>query len=613
MKTVHRAHQSLQGVPFTQVTIRDAFWAPRLKAHQHSTLRACLEQCEKTGRIANFAKAAGRMEGDFEGIFFNDSDVYKVLEGVAYSLMNQPDVALEKKADEIIALIAAAQEEDGYLLCYFTLVAPDKKWTDMDKHEMYCGGHLIEAAIAYKQATGKRTLLDVACKLADHYDALFGPGKRHWVPGHEEIELALVKLYRETGQERYWKLAQWLLEERGHGHGEGAIWDKPEWGPAYCQDDKPIREMTHVHGHAVRAMYLYTAIADVAAMTGDEGYLQALHRLWESVVLRNMYITGGIGPSKHNEGFTEDYDLPNETAYCETCASVGMVYWNHRMNLLHGDGKYADIVERAMYNGALAGVSLSGEQFFYVNPLASNGAHHRVAWYDTSCCPTQISRFIPSIGNYMYATSASGIIVNQYIAGDGIIDWDKGRVKVTQTTNYPWNGDIGIALHLEESSFFSVRLRMPGWCKSAKIAVNGVAVSDYKFVQGYFELERTWQSGDKIAIELDMPVEIVRANLKVKENTGKAAIQRGPLVYCLEEMDNVAGAESCYISLETKFKVEHREDLLEAVSVVKGMNPRAQGEFQLIPYYAWDNREPGWMKVWLEDLRDRDGEHTLYF
>ncbi|WP_254639157.1 glycoside hydrolase family 127 protein [Cohnella sp. GbtcB17] len=325
-----------QGVPFTKVTINDRFWRPRLEVLSKVTIKACLVQCEKTGRISNFAKAAGLMDGAFEGIYFNDSDVYKVLEGAAYLLMSNRDPELEAEIDGIIELIAAAQEPDGYLCTYYTLVAPDSKWTDMEKHEMYNGGHLIEAAVAYFEATGKRKLLDVACRMVDHYDRLFGPGKRHWVEGHEEIELALVKLYRVTQEERYWRLALWLLEERGHGHGKGEIWDKEEWGPAYCQDDVPVRDIEKVTGHAVRAMYLYTAMADVVHASGDPTYVDALHRVWAHTVERNMYVTGGIGPSQHNEGFTHDYDLPNESAYCETCAAIAMAFWNHRMYLLFG-------------------------------------------------------------------------------------------------------------------------------------------------------------------------------------------------------------------------------------------------------------------------------------
>ncbi len=331
----------------------------------------------QTGRIRNFENAALK-QGTHSGIYFDDSDVYKALEGMAYSLQNNPDPVLEAKCDEWIAKFAAAQEKDGYINTYYTLTGLDKRWTEMDKHEMYCAGHMIEAGVAYYNVTGKRNLLDVCIKMADHMMTQFGPGKRDWVPGHEEIELALVKLYQATGEKKYLDFSEWLLDERGKGLGAN---NGEPWDAAYHQDDKPVREMTGIAGHAVRAMYLYCGMADVAAYTGDQGYIDALNRLWDDVVLRNMYITGGIGQSAHNEGFTEDYSLPNLTAYCETCASVGMVYWNWRMNQFTGDSKYVDVMERSMYNGALAGISLNGDRFFYVNPLESLGDHHRKAWY----------------------------------------------------------------------------------------------------------------------------------------------------------------------------------------------------------------------------------------
>ncbi|SEC75314.1 beta-L-arabinofuranosidase domain-containing protein [Paenibacillus sp. GP183] len=600
------AYQTFGHIPFTNVSLEDSFWAPRLRVYKDITLPVCLDQCERTGRITNFAKAAGLMEGEFEGIYFNDSDLYKVLEGAAYSLMTHPDPAIEARIDTIIDLIVAAQEEDGYLMTYFSLKAPDKKWSDMEKHEMYCGGHLIEAAIAYKQATNKTKLLNVACKLADHYDTTFGPGKRHWVDGHEEIELALVKLFNETGEERYWQLAQWLLEERGHGHGVGMIWEKEEWGPKYCQDDKPVRNMSDVGGHAVRAMYLYTAMADVASMNGDAGYLAALDRLWDSVVRRNMYITGGIGPSRHNEGFTEDYDLPNASAYCETCASVGMVLWNHRMNLLHGDSKYVDIVERAMYNGAIAGVSLSGDKFFYVNPLASDGHHHRVEWFDCSCCPTQIARFLPSVGNYVYAASETGVVINLYIQGSGMIALGTNSVELTQKTEYPWDGRIDITVNPKQIREFDIRLRYPGWCQGASVRINGELLENPVMEKGYIKVSREWTTGDTVKLDLEMPVNRVKSHLKVKENEGKVALQRGPLVYCLEAVDQQVPINDISIGPEMNFFKERMKELLNGGWIIRGKCGYEQSELTAIPYYAWDNRESGPMAVWLpEILKDK--------
>jgi DUF1680 family protein len=600
--------QNWQSLSFTKVIIEDDFWQPRLKVLQQVTLPACLQKCEETGRIANFAKAAGLIEGKHEGIYFNDSDVYKVLEGAAYSIMNSPDPILEAEIDRIIELIAAAQEEDGYLSTYFTLVAPESKWTDMEKHEMYNGGHLIEAAVAHYEATGKRKLLDTACKMADHYDSLFGVGKRHWVEGHEEIELALVKLYKATGEPRYKKLALWLLEERGHGHGIGMIWDRAEWGPPYCQDDVPVRDIEKVTGHAVRAMYLYTAMADVVLASGETTYVDALHRTWEHTVDRNMYITGGIGPSQHNEGFTHDYDLPNETAYCETCAAIAMVFWNHRMNLLFGDAKYADLVEREMYNGALAGISLSGDKFFYVNPLASKGDHHRVPWFDTSCCPTSLVRFLPSIGQYMYAISDNGIVVNQFINSEGALEIAEGlTVNLKQETAYPWDGRIELTVNPEREINFTIRLRVPDWCRSYKLTIGGENIASLDMItdRGYLVLERLWSPNDLIVLELDMPVEALRTKSEVEANRGRIAIQRGPIVYCMEQADNLdLTYDSFKISAFEPLKMSYHSDLLGGVTVLSGKEDTGK-PCLWIPYYAWDNREAGFMQVWIQEQENQ--------
>ena len=596
-------------VPFASVKISDDFWRPRISLLKDVTLRVCLYKCEQTGRIANFVKAAGLAEGEFQGIYFDDSDVYKVLEGASYSLMIDRDPELEAEIDRIAELIASAQEEDGYLCTYFTLKEPDRKWTDMEKHEMYCGGHLIEAAVAYYEATGKRTLIDAACRLADHYDSLFGPGKRHWVEGHEEIELALVKLYRVTKEERYWKLSLWLLEERGRGHGVGAIWDKEEWGPGYCQDDVPVKDIRHVKGHAVRAMYLYAAMTDVVHASGNPDYLDALLRVWSHTVERNMYITGGIGPSRHNEGFTHDYDLPNESAYCETCAAIAMAFWNHRMNLLLGDAKYADVVEREMYNGSLAGLSLSGDKFFYVNPLASKGDHHRVEWFDCSCCPTNLARFLPSIGNYVYARSQKGIVVNQYIQGTG--DFRVGgsdtNVRLKQTTAYPWQGDIALEVVPERDEAFEIRMRIPGWCRGYRLAVNGepVPAFEVRLESGYAVLERNWSQGDVVLLQLDMPVEVVRARAEVEADRGMIAIQRGPVVYCVEHADNPhLEYQSFAVRAGEAFAYEYRADVLGGVVLLAGSTGEGK-PCTLIPYYAWDNRQPGFMQVWITEAEDR--------
>lgn len=459
-ETKETPFKKIEQVEFSHVKINDGFWSPRLKKHATTTLAVCIDQIEnQTGRIRNFENAA-KGSGEHSGIFFDDSDVYKAMEGIAYTLINNPNPELEKKADEWIDKFAAAQQPDGYINTYYTLTGLDKRWQNMDKHEMYCAGHMIEAGVAYYQATGKRKLLDVCIRMADHMMSQFGPDKRHWVPGHEEIELALVKLYKVTNNEQYLDFSNWLIEERGHGHGTKG--GEGEWDPFYYQDDKPVREMTDIAGHAVRCMYLYCGMADVAVLKQDTGYMDAMHRLWEDVVLRNMYITGGIGSSRHNEGFTEDYDLPNLDAYCETCASIGMVYWNQRMNQLTGDAKYIDVLERSMYNGALAGISLSGDRFFYVNPLASKGDHHRQEWYGCACCPSQISRFLPSIGNYVYGTSEDAVWVNLYIGNTTELSTGGQTVTLQQETNYPWNGNVKITVsNVKENLNTAFKLRIP--------------------------------------------------------------------------------------------------------------------------------------------------------
>lgn len=583
----------IKQIDFSHVKINDNFWSPRLSKHVSATLPVCIDQIEnQTGRIRNFENAA-KGEGEHSGIFFDDSDVYKALEGMAYSLINNPDSELEKKADEWIDKFAAAQQPDGYINTFYTLTGLDKRWTNMDKHEMYCAGHMIEAGVAYYQATGKRKLLDVCIRMTDHMMSQFGPGKRHWVPGHEEIELALVKLYQTTQEQKYLDFAYWLLEERGHGHG--TMGDEGKWNPVYYQDIVPVRQLTDISGHAVRCMYLYCGMADVAALKNDTGYIAAMDRLWDDVVHRNMYITGGIGSSRDNEGFTEDYDLPNLDAYCETCASVGMVLWNQRMNQLTGDSKYIDVLERSLYNGALAGISLGGDRFFYVNPLESKGDHHRQEWYGCACCPSQLSRFLPSIGNYIYASSDDALWVNLYIGNTGQIRIGETDILLTQETDYPWDGSVKLTISTSLPLEKEIRLRIPNWCKTYDLSINGkrINVSEEK---GYAVI-KDWKSQDVIALDMDMPVEIVAADPHVKENFGKRAIQRGPLVYCMEEIDNPVYFDQIQLSPSTTFQTAFASDILNGIKTIK-TNGRAQSA-TFIPYYAWDNRKAGKMRVWI--------------
>ena len=583
----------IEQIDFSHVKINDNFWSPRLSKHVSATLPVCIDQIEnQTGRIRNFENAA-KGEGEHSGIFFDDSDVYKALEGMAYSLINNPDPELEKKADEWIDKFAAAQQPDGYINTFYTLTGLDKRWTNMDKHEMYCAGHMIEAGVAYYQATGKRKLLDVCIRMTDHMMSQFGPGKRHWVPGHEEIELALVKLYQTTQEQKYLDFAYWLLEERGHGHG--TMGDEGKWDPVYYQDIVPVRRLTDISGHAVRCMYLYCGMADVAALKNDTGYIAAIDRLWDDVVHRNMYITGGIGSSRDNEGFTEDYDLPNLDAYCETCASVGMVLWNQRMNQLTGDSKYIDVLERSLYNGALAGISLGGDRFFYVNPLESKGDHHRQEWYGCACCPSQLSRFLPSIGNYIYASSDDALWVNLYIGNTGQIRIGETDILLTQETDYPWDGSVKLTISTSQPLEKEIRLRIPDWCKTYDLSINGKRINVPK-EKGYAVI-KDWKSQDVIALDMDMPVEIVAADPHVKENFGKRVIQRGPLVYCMEEIDNPEYFDQIQLSPSTTFQTAFVSDILNGIKTIK-TNGRAQSA-TFIPYYAWDNRKAGKMRVWI--------------
>ena len=583
----------IEQIDFSHVKINDNFWSPRLSKHVSATLPVCIDQIEnQTGRIRNFENAA-KGEGEHSGIFFDDSDVYKALEGMAYSLINNPDPELEKKADEWIDKFAAAQQPDGYINTFYTLTGLDKRWTNMDKHEMYCAGHMIEAGVAYYQATGKRKLLDVCIRMTDHMMSQFGPGKRHWVPGHEEIELALVKLYQTTQEQKYLDFAYWLLEERGHGHG--TMGDEGKWNPVYYQDIVPVRQLTDISGHAVRCMYLYCGMADVAALKNDTGYIAAMDRLWDDVVHRNMYITGGIGSSRDNEGFTEDYDLPNLDAYCETCASVGMVLWNQRMNQLTGDSKYIDVLERSLYNGALAGISLGGDRFFYVNPLESKGDHHRQEWYGCACCPSQLSRFLPSIGNYIYASSDDALWVNLYIGNTGQIRIGETDILLTQETDYPWDGSVKLTISTSQPLEKEIRLRIPDWCKTYDLSINGKRINVPK-EKGYAVI-KDWKSQDVIALDMDMPVEIVAADPHVKENFDKRAIQRGPLVYCMEERDNPVYFDQIQLSPSTTFQTAFASDILNGIKTIK-TNGRAQSA-TFIPYYAWDNRKAGKMRVWI--------------
>ena len=595
---------NLSPVPFTAVKVQDHFWSPRIKLNLEKVLPHNFQFCESTGRIGNFAKAAGLEEGPFKGIFYDDSDVYKVIEGAAYSLAHVRDPGLEKTTDAVIDKIAAAQQSDGYLYTFYTVNKQlDRRYSEMYKmHELYCAGHLIEAAVAYHQSTGKRKLLDVAIKLADHIESVFGPDKRRDIDGHQEIELALYKLARHAGDEKYAKLAEFFINERGNNA------DKHRRPHAdYAQDEKPIRAFEEITGHAVRAMYYFSGATDLAARTNDRALIAALDKLWHDVVHRKMYITGGIGPSAHNEGFTVPYDLPNDSAYAETCAAVGMAFWNHRLALLHGDAKYADVMERSIYNGLISGVSLTGDKFFYVNPLGSRGRHHRKEWYSTSCCPTNVVRFLPTVGGYAYATSTNAIYVNLFVTGAAEATVNGTKVTIAQHTHYPWDGNVKFTLNPEKGAEFALNLRIPSWSRNATIKINGESLK-LEMSKGYARLHRAWKANDTVELVLPMPVERVKAHPNVKANVGRVALQRGPIVYCLEGADNTGAVRNLILPRDAQLTPEFRPDLLGGVAVVKGKglarvskDETKPVDFTAIPYYAWDNREAGQMVVWLPE------------
>lgn len=615
-------------VNFSKVQINDNFWSPRMNTVTQVTIPVCIDQTEVvTPRIRNFEKVARKKGEKHEGMYYDDSDVYKALEAIAYSLKNNPDPVLEAKADEWINKIAAAQLPDGYLNTYYTLTGLNKRWTDMEKHEDYNAGHLIEAAVAYYNSTGKRKFLDVAVRVADNIDATFRLKNRHWVSGHEEIELALVKLYKATGKSKYVDLADWLLDQRGHGYGEGAIWTNKDMGKKYCQDNVPVKDQRQIQGHAVRAMYLYTGAADVGAVKNDPGYFNAMNAVWEDVVYRNMYITGGIGSSGSNEGFTVDYDLPNKEAYCETCASVGMVLWNERMNTLTGNAKYVDVLEKSLYNGALDGLSLSGDRFFYGNPLASAHDYKRSKWFGTACCPSNIARLVESVGSYIYAASDDAVWVNLYVGSNTVVPLKKGTVEIKQESNYPWEGKVKITVSPKSKMNFPLYVRIPGWAKNEAVPGSTYQFTDqlknnvslllngkplkYTLENGYAVITNQWKKGDVVTLDLPMPVRMVKATDSIKMDINKIALQRGPLMYCVEQLNSDSGKKVFIIPNKVTFNSSFEKNLLNGVVVLKAEVPflkvaadgksidTTQGEITAIPYYSWANRGLSEMNVWL--------------
>jgi uncharacterized protein len=631
----------VQPVPFTAVKLTDQFWAPRIEVNRTATIPVAFEQCERTNRVDLFVRAAQVLRGEEPanrnppGYPFDDTDVYKVIEGASYTLSVHPDPKLDAYVDSLIAKIAAAQEPDGYLYTTRTINprqphrwAGPERWVleRDDSHELYNLGHLFEAATAHHLATSKRSLLDVAIKAADLLVRTFGPGKRSIWPGHQITEMGLVKMARVTGTQAYLNLAKFMLDERGPGPlppGERA---NPR-GLDYNQAQQRVVDQTEPIGHAVRATYMYSGMADVAALTGDPTYVNAINTIWTNTVTRKLYITGGIGASGAGEAFGSHYQLPNMTAYNETCASVGMDYWNHRLFLLHGDAKYIDVMERTLFNGLISGVSLDGKTFFYPNPLESRGQHQRSAWFGVACCPSNISRFLPSVPGYVYARTNDAIYVNLYVEGTGDITLDGNRkVRLTQQTRYPWSGAVKLTVAPEQPGPFAINVRIPGWAReepvpgdlytfldrapAATVGVNGATVP-LAIDKGYVRIARAWKAGDVIDINFPMPVRRIVAHEKVADDANRVALQRGPIVYAAEWPDNPGGrVRNLVLPDANNLSAEFRPALLNGVEVIKGRAmalaydakggvTKTSQELVAIPYATWANRGPGEMIVWL--------------
>lgn len=614
-------------VPFTSVKVTDNFWGQRLQASREVTIPLAFSKCEETGRYENFVKAAHPSDTyKVEGFSFDDTDVYKTIEGASYSLQTYPDKKLQKYIDSVLVIVAGAQEPDGYLYTARTMNpkhphnwAGKERWVAVENlsYEFYNLGHMIEGAVAHYQATGKRNFLNIAIKYADCVcrEIGNGPQQKKYVPGHQIAEMALVKLYMVTGDKKYLDQAKFFLDTRGYTSRKDA----------YSQAHKPVVEQDEAVGHAVRAVYMYSGMADVAAITGDSSYIKAIDKIWDNIVSKKIYITGGIGARHAGEAFGNNYELPNQSAYCETCAAIGNVYMNYRLFLLHGDAKYFDVLERTLYNGLISGVSLDGGSFFYPNPLSSNGKYSRKPWFGCACCPSNVSRFIPSLPGYVYAVKNDQVYVNLYLSNKAELKVDKKKILLEQETSYPWNGDIRLKI-TQGNQDFTMKLRIPGWVRgnvlpgdlysytdnqkpAYQVSVNGQTVeSDVN--DGYLSIARKWKKGDVVEVHFDMIPRIVKANPKVEADHGRVAVERGPIVYCAEWPDNRFNVHSILLNQHPQFKVTDKPELLygirqittdaQALSYDKaGKLVTKDVELTLIPYYAWAHRGEGDMEVWL--------------
>ena len=615
-------------VPFTAVKVTDAFWGQRLKASREVTIPLAFSKCEETGRYKNFVMAAHpSVTNKVSGFPFDDTDVYKTIEGASYSMQTFPNKKLDRYIDSVLVLVAAAQEPDGYLYTARTMNpahphewSGTKRWEKEEdlSHELYDLGHMIEGAIAHYQSTGKRTFLNIAIKYADCAVREIGdkPGQVVVVPGHQIAEMALAKLYVVTGEVKYLNLAKFFLDKRG------TTGRKEE----YSQSHKPVLEQDEAVGHAVRAAYMYSGMADVAALTGDKGYIDAIDRIWSNIVNKKLYITGGIGATGNGEAFGKNYELPNMSAYCETCAAIGNVYLNYRLFLLHGDAKYYDVLERTLYNGLISGVSLDGGSFFYPNPLESNGQYHRQPWFGCACCPSNICRFIPSVPGYVYAVHNSDVYVNLFMSNHSDLKVNGKAVELKQSTDYPWSGDIHLEVSPKSKQEITLKIRVPGWVQGNVVPGNLYSYSDKKTLgymvkvngkevtstieKGYFSIHRAWKKGDKVEVHFDMEARTVKANPAVEADRGKIAVERGPIVYCAEWPDNDFNIFSIIMNKKPVFKVENKPGLLYGINTIQtdaqSLSYDAQGKLvakevklNMIPYYAWAHRGSGDMAVWL--------------
>ncbi|WP_175639286.1 glycoside hydrolase family 127 protein [Metabacillus schmidteae] len=634
----------------TQIT--DKFWGHYLEVvrdqvipYQWEALNDRIPGASPSHAIENFKIAAGETEGEYYGMVFQDSDVAKWLEAVAFSLENHKNEELERTADEVIALLGRAQGEDGYLNTYYTVKEPNKRWTNVrDNHELYCAGHLIEAAVAYFKATGKREFLDIMSRYADYIDTVFGPEeeKLKGYPGHQEIELALVKLYEVTNNEKYLNLSKYFIDERGkqphyfdiekkNREDERPFWFNNDY--AYHQAHQPVREQDNAVGHAVRATYMYTAMADLAAKIGDEELKKASERLWENVTQKQMYVTGGIGSMVFGEAFSFDYDLPNDLSYTETCASIALVFWANRMLNLEANSKYADVMETALYNGTISGMDLDGKKFFYVNPLEvlpeasekRNDKKHvkavRQPWFGCACCPPNLARLIASIGHYIYSQKEKELFVHLYMGNETTVEVDGTQVQVIQKTDYPWDGNVSIQINPEKEQVFTLALRIPGWAKGATVKINGEGFDHIPLLKnGYVYINRNWKAEDTVELVFPMVIERIQSNPQVRQNVGKVALQRGPIVYCLEQVDNDENLHGFFLPRDAELTAEFVPDLLDGVVVISGEAERiveadwnslyrpvsdqtTPVQIKAVPYYAWCNREPGEMIVWINEKR----------